>query len=258
MRPFNNYGNNFAHYYDLFYQDKDYAAEAQYIHKLLQNYKPDMQSLLELGCGTGTHTALLAAGYKIHGVDLSVHMLERAESRLAKLPSEQASRLVFSQGDIRNIRLGNRFDGVISLFNVMSYQTTYDDLKAAFITAKTHLNSGGIFIFDCWYGPSVLTDPPVVRVKQVEDEVNSVTRIAEPLMHPNENLVDVNYQVFVKDKASGAIEEFWETHRMRYLFKPEVELLLGEVGFEDVKCNSGMTDREPGFDTWSVYFKCVI
>ena len=246
---------NYSRYYNLLYRDKDYAGEAQFVHQLLQTHAPNTQSILELGCGTGNHAVLLAKeGYTIHGVDRSPEMLAKASDRLCDLPQEIASRLIFSAGDIREVRLDRQFDAIISLFHVISYQTTNADLKAAFATVKNHLKPGGIFIFDCWYGPAVLSDRPTVRIKRLENEKILVTRIAEPLMYPNENLVDVNYQVFIKDKKSGQVEELQETHRMRYLFKPEIELLMANHQFKLIDCKEWMNDREPSLSSWNVYF----
>jgi len=246
---------NYARYYDLLYRDKDYAGEAQFVHKLLQNYAPSTKSILELGCGTGVHAFLLAKeGYQVHGVDLSQQMLQQATDRLSHLPTELASRLEFSPGDIRTIQLNQQFDAVISLFHVISYQTSNEDLLAAFATVKSHLKPGGVFIFDCWYGPAVLSDRPVVRIKRLEDEEISAIRIANPVMYPNENLVDVNYQVLIKQKNTNTVEELQELHKMRYLFKPEINLLFLQSGFEYVENREWMTNRESGFDTWGVYF----
>jgi hypothetical protein len=129
-----------------------------------------------------------------------------------------------------------------------------DDLQAAFATVRGHLEPGGIFIFDCWYGPAVLTDPPVVRVKRLEDEAIAVTRIAEPAMNANQNLVEVNYQILIRDKANGEVEELRETHRMRYLFRPEIELLLQAAGMTIVEEMEWMTGHPLGFATWGGCF----
>jgi SAM-dependent methyltransferase len=250
---------NYARYYDLLYRDKDYVGEAKFIHQLIQTYAPNTQNILELGCGTLNHAVLLAKeGYQIHGVDFSLSMLEKASDRLEQLPTDLASKLRFTQGDIRLCRLNETFDVVVSLFHVISYQTTNEDLLAAFVTAKEHLKPGGIFIFDVWYGPAVLTERPAVRVKRLEDEEIVVTRIAEPVMHPNENLVDVNYQVFIRDKSSNAVEELQETHQMRYLFKPEIELLLSQVQIQVIACCEWLTNENASFDTWGVYFIGVV
>jgi SAM-dependent methyltransferase len=245
----------YARYYDLLYKDKDYAGEAQHVHEIIQRNSPGTKSILELGCGTCGHAVHLASkGYTIHGVDRSREMLDRADNRLKQMPHTIASDVTLSQGDIRAVRLDRRFDAVIALFHVVSYLPANDDIKATFDTAKAHLKNRGIFAFDCWYGPAVLTDRPSARVKRMEDERLSVVRVAEPVIHANRNLVEVSYQVFVKDKASGKTDILQETHVMRYLFKPEVELLLGNAGFQTVECFEWMTGREPGFDTWSVCF----
>ena len=247
--------SNYARYYDLMYQDKDYVGEAQFIQRLIQTYAPATTTILELGCGTGNHAMLLAKeGYQVHGVDLSQEMLGYANERCDRLSPALATRLQFSQGDLRQVRLDRKFDVVLSLFHVMSYQTNNEDLLAAFETAKDHLVPGGILIFDVWYGPAVLSEPPTVRIKRLEDRSIQVTRIAEPVMEPNKNLVDVNYHIFIKDLISSKIDEVREVHTMRYLFKPELELLLDRLQMQIVESGEWLTDRQPGLNTWGVYF----
>ena len=247
--------SNYARYYDLMYQDKDYVGEAQFIQRLIQTYAPATTTILELGCGTGNHAMLLAKeGYQVHGVDLSQEMLGYANERCDRLSPALATRLQFSQGDLRQVRLDRKFDVVLSLFHVMSYQTNNEDLLAAFETAKAHLVPGGILIFDVWYGPAVLSEPPTVRIKRLEDRSIQVTRIAEPVMEPNKNLVDVNYHIFIKDLISSKIDEVREVHTMRYLFRPELELLLDRLQMQIVESGEWLTDRQPGLDTWGVYF----
>ena len=60
-------------------------------------------------------------------------------------------------------------------------------------------------MFDLWYGPGVLTDPPVVRVKEVEDDQYRLVRIARPVMYDERNIVDVNYEVLIIDKKTNTI-----------------------------------------------------
>ncbi len=246
----------YSRYYNLLYKDKDYSGEAEYVHNLMQKYMPGAKKILDLGCGTGKHDILLAQkGYSVTGVDISVEMISHAKDYQSQTANKNlSSNLEFTHGDIRTIRFNRTFDVVISLFHVMSYQTTNEDIKSVVSTAKRHLTSGGVFIFDCWYGPAVLTDRPVVRTKRLEDEAISVVRIAEPVMHPNENLVDVNYHVIIKDKAADAYEEVKETHTMRYLFEPEVREFLKTEDIEIVDFSEFVTGSKPGFNTWGVCF----
>lgn len=244
--------DTYARYYDLLYRDKDYAAEAEYVASLICEHAPQAKRILELGCGTGAHAEQLARiGYTIHGVDQSEAMLARANARKTSLPPELAAHLSFGPGDVRTIRTGETYDVVISLFHVMSYQITNADLEAAFKTAAAHLKSGGLFVFDFWYGPAVLTQKPEVRVKRLEDDVIKVTRIAEPVMQVNENVVDVNYTVFIEIKATGDIEQVRETHRMRYLFLSELSYIADPETWTDFKSMGWMRLDKLRQDDWA-------
>lgn len=245
----------YSRYYDIFYRNKDYASEARYVAALLERHAPGARKAIELGCGTGGHARELAAlGLRVHGVDLSAGMLQAAEANLNSVDPEIRARVRFTQGDARSVRLGEKADAVISLFHVMSYQTSNEDLTTAFATAREHLDTGGVFIFDCWYGPAVLVERPAVTVKRLEDEALSITRIAEPTMDSVHNIVDVNYTVLVHDRETAKVETLRETHRMRYLFQPEVELLLAANGMSLVTSHEWMTDRAPNPHSWSACF----
>lgn len=244
----------YAHYYNLLYRDKDYAAETEYVAGMIGKFHPTARTLLELGSGTGLHASLLAKkGFSVHGVERSKEMLDRSQT-LAKSSAAGDDQLTFAAGDIREVRLNNRFDVVISLFHVISYQTANEDVTAVFETARHHLNPGGIFIFDIWYGPAVLTERPEVRIKRMADEKIEVTRLAEPVLHPNENRVDVYYHVFVRDLTTQAVSELKEIHAMRYFFKPEINLWATSSGFSIQNTEEWHTAKPPGTTTWGVCF----
>jgi SAM-dependent methyltransferase len=244
----------YARYYDLLYRDKNYATEAEHVAGLLRHYAPDARTILDIGCGTGAHARELAgAGYLVHGVDISAGMLERAHEMRASLPVELAGRLSFSQGDARSLRLGEKFDAVVSLFHVMSYQTSNQDLLSAFASARAHLVTSGVFIFDCWYGPAVLTDRPRVVTKTFADGGLLLERLAEPVMDAERNVVEVRYTLKVSG-GSSEDETIRERHNMRYLFTPEVELMLASNDLTLVDSREWMSAREPGFDSWNVCY----
>lgn len=243
--------DQYARYYDLLYRDKDYAAEARFVDERLRASGMSGHKLLELGCGTGRHGVEFARlGYQVCGIDLSEGMVRQAEARAKALPPELGSRLRFGVGDVRSVRRGETFDAVLSLFHVMSYQTTDADLRAAIKTAATHLKPGGLFLFDFWHGPAVLADPPVVRVKRLEDAALEVTRIAEPDFQPGRHCVIVNYQIFLKDRARGQFSEMRESHPMRYLFLPEIESGLIEERMALVASGGWVSDKPLSSDTW--------
>jgi SAM-dependent methyltransferase len=237
--------SEYARYYDLLYRDKDYAGEVEYVHGLIQAHAPGAKSLLNLGCGSGRHDLMLAElGYDVCGVDLSAEMLSFARAAAG------IKKIEYEQGDVRTIRLNRQFDAVISLFHVMSYQTCNNDLKDTFATVHAHLKPGGLFLFDCWYGPGVLTDRPAIRNKELEDDYIKVSRCAEPVLNPNENTVDVNYRISVMDKASGHLRKINETHSMRYLFLPEITEYLAVSGLQQSFAVKWLTNSPPDDTTW--------
>lgn len=240
--------NAYAAYYDLLYRDKDYARESRYVLALLAQQGLCGGQLLELGCGTGRHAEHFgAAGFRVHGIDLSAKMVARAAERFGVNPAGHC----FEVADVRTLKLGRVFDAVVALFHVVSYQSSNYDLERTFATAAAHLRIGGAFVFDFWYGPGVLTDRPSVRVKEMSDDTCSVLRLAEPCMLPNENCVDVQYRIWVEDRATARLHRIEEVHRMRYLFLPELQRLATDHGLRIEGVYAGQSSEPLGFDAWT-------
>lgn len=245
----NQFGDLYSQYYDLLYSDKDYIGEVEYVDGLIKASGKNAKTLLDMGCGTGKHAELFCdKGYKVHGIDLSEDMLKTAETR--RIGKED--KLSFGHSNIQELNLDKKFDVVVSLFHVMSYQNSNEELIKTFEVAKKHLNDGGVFIFDFWYGPAVLSDKPATRIKRLENESIKVTRLAEPVLHSQKNIVDVNYDVFIENKASKEVLEKKELHKMRYFFDTELEMVCETVGFEVVNKYEWMSDKNPDFNSWNV------
>lgn len=239
----------YAAYYDLLYKDKDYDGEVEFIYKTLTESGIDKGRILELGCGTGKHAELLIdKGFYLHGIDMSQGMIDAANSRMS---ASESDKYKFELGDVRTFKTDGKFDVVVSLFHVASYQTETSDLLSMFETAAEHLDEGGVFIFDYWYGPAVLTDLPSVRVKRLEDESLKITRIGEPELHHRSNVVDVNYDILVEEKGINKVTQVKEKHCMRYLFIPELEYLLEASGFSLEKNIEWFTGSDLDISSWS-------
>ena len=242
----------YAQYYDLLYQDKEYSKEASFISETLRTASPAGKTLLDLGCGTGRHCLELETlGWETWGVDLSEQMIRQAQAAATKQRLPQSR---FAVGDIRTIRLGKRYDCVTALFHVASYQTTYADMASLLRTARAHLKPGGLFLFDYWYGPAVLTDKPHRRCKKIENNHTRMTRVAVPVMHLDKNVVDVNYTIELSNIENKSKTTFHEKHSMRYWFYPELEYILTENGFSPLITSEWMKkNTTPKFDSWNVF-----
>jgi len=217
---------SYAQYYDFIYAEKNYPAEAQYVNQLIKRYSPTATTILDLGCGTGRYEqAFTKLGYKIKGVDISREMLEEALRNTRALEED------LIHGDIRNIRLNEKFDIVVSLFHVMSYQIKDEDIFSAFQTAYENLHPGGLFLFDFWHEGGVVASPPHYREKQFHKGNDLIIRKSTPTFHSNQKVITVNISLLVRELLTGKEIQFNEEHHMRYFSVSELEEKLHRLNF---------------------------
>ena len=244
--------DHYAEYYDLIYSVKDYQAEANYVCSLIDKFAAGAKSILDIGCGTGSHGFHLAKrGYDLTGIDLSPSMVARANH---KKTENGVKSITFQEGDILKLQLEREFDVVVSLFHVMNYLTKSSEMRVGFANALRHVRPGGILIFDSWYGPAVLSDLPKVGIRRFENDRIKVTRLVEPTLYPNRNLVGVNYEIIVQNKGDGDVAIIKETHPVRYFFQVEVENLFSDLGAEILVVEEWLTGNDPGLGTFGVCF----
>ena len=246
MMPFS---QGYASVYDALYYDKDYEKECDYIESLFKKYNCQPKTILDLGCGTGGHAIILAKrGYEVTGLDRSSSMLEIAQ----KKANDGKVKINFLEGDITNVKLHKKFDVVISMFAVMSYQITNEAIVNVCKLAKESLNPGGLFMFDCWSGPAVLLERPALRIKEVRlNKRERIIRFSQPEIDIIKHIVKVNFRVLkLKDNT---FEETKETHQMRFLFPQEIRYFLEVAGFDKVDFYPFLElDRELTVKDWNM------
>lgn len=249
------FGSSYAEIYDALYHDKDYGREAVFVTSVLSRHEvAPVRRLLDLGCGTGRHDVALAErGYRVHGVDASAAMLAQAKARWATLSSATRERLTFEAGDIRSVEIRQKYDAVVSLFHVMSYQTTDSDLLAAFAVARNSLLPGGLFLFDFWHGPAIAAEGPVRREKRIETDRVSAVRRTIPIWEKARDSVRVVYELEITDKSSGRTQVMEEEHLVRYLFCARLAGLSAQAGFSIVEWGEWLVGPPPRDDAFNVY-----
>jgi len=137
-----------AKFYDVLYgsMGKDYAAEAQKVHTLVQGHKRSAgNTLLEVACGTGLHASILQKDYQVEGLDLDFEMLAVANQNYPDI--------TFHQADMVEFDLGKQFDVVTCLFSSIGYVKTRARLESAIQTMTDHLLPGGVLIVEPWFTP---------------------------------------------------------------------------------------------------------
>ncbi len=223
--------NAFAHsaeFYDALYAGKNYRDEAVEVADLIRGSAPSASSLLDIGSGTGRHVfEFERLGFEVTGVDLAPDMVRLAQERAIQV----GSAATFHIGDARSVRMERKFDAVVSLFHVASYQVSDEDVSAYFSTVAHHLKPGGLLVFDFWAAPGVLASPPQCRVRRVRLSGGEVLRTTEPNHRVEESLVDVQFGFHFFREAGGPAERYTEVHVMRYFSVNELRQHLRKAGF---------------------------
>jgi SAM-dependent methyltransferase len=249
------FGKQYADQYDLLYGDKNYEAECDMLREVFKRYaKAPIQTILDLGCGTGNHAIPLARrGYRVTGVDRSAEMLANARQKARASEEIQSDNLpVLTQGDVRRLDLGQQFDAVLMMFAVLGYQLTNSDVLAALSTVRRHLKPGGLFICDVWYGPAVLAIRPSDRIKVIPMPDGQVIRAASSELDLERQRAKVHYHVWCI--TGGRLQsETEETHHMRFFFRNELDLALNQAGLSmHTLSGFGQLDKPADETSWNV------
>ena len=218
-----------AEYYDIFYQDKPYAAEATFIADALNRYcGRKCEILLELACGTGQHAfELEKMGYEIVATDYSEDLLDVAK-RKAK---EKNSRVEFIQQDMRTLDLhGKTFDASYCLFDSIGYVLTNRAISQVLDGVYKHLRSKGVFIFEFWHAAAMIKNYEPVRERHWRTTDGEITRISKTRLDIPLQLAEVTYSI---DEKNGAeVYHLEETQVNRYFLVQEMTFLLEKNGFK--------------------------
>lgn len=135
----------FAKIYDKVMSDVPYQLWFEYIRTIWTYHSFKPESLVDLACGTGNFTILLAkASYKVTGLDNSPEMIEIARNKAI----DQGLDIKWICSDIRRFKLGKQVDGAVSVFDSINYLLEPDDLKSAFACVRDTIRPGGLFVFD--------------------------------------------------------------------------------------------------------------
>lgn len=238
----------YSQYYDLLNADKDYAAETDYVDHLIKRYRSNSKSILELGSGTGKHAFLLAnKNYQVLG-------LERSADMVAIANKKNNQNVSFIVADITDFSLNKSFDVATSLFHVISYLTDNKSLIQTFKNVHQHLKIDGIFIFDVWHSSAVYYQQPEKRTKKLGDSNLEVLRKANPIIYSEINVVEVDYEIIIKNLIDQSTNQIYEKHPMRHFSKPEIELLALITGFDILMSEEFITSLQPSVNTWGVCY----
>ncbi len=140
--------NALAPFYDILGEHPDYAAWADFYEECFRRYAPaPVESVLDLGCGTGSMTLELARrGYDMIGVDNAADMLAVARERAER--EKISGRVLLLCQDMCEFELYGTVDAVVSTLDCINHVTDRKKLSRLFHWVHNYLNPNGLFLFD--------------------------------------------------------------------------------------------------------------
>lgn len=226
---------SFARVYDLFMDDVDYESWCRCAAGILGKYGIQDGLVLDLGCGTGKMTELLAAcGYDMIGVDGSPDMLEEAQEK--KLASGRD--ILYIQQDMREFELYGTVRAAVSCCDALNYILEPEELLQVFRLVNNYLDPGGLFLFD------FSTEAKYAQIGEttIADSREEGSLIWENYYDSAEKINEYDLTFFLKEE-SGLYRKFQETHYQRAYDLGEIRKLLEKAGLAFLGAYDGYTER---------------
>lgn len=238
---------SFARVYDTFMDNVPYEEWSEYVAGILREYGITDGLLLDLGCGTGSLTELLAGkGYDMIGVDYSEEMLE-----IAREKKETSGRdILYLLQDMREFELYGTVRGIVSICDSMNYLMTEEDLLEVFRLVNNYLDPGGIFIFDLntlYKYRELLGDATIAENRE------ACSFIWENTWYEEEQVNEYDLTIFEREE-DGRFRKYEETHFQKAYSVERIIELIKAAGMEFLAVYDAFTKDAPGPESERIYF----
>lgn len=239
--------SGFASVYDQFMDNIPYEEWTEYVLSLLKEYGISDGLVLDLGCGTGNMTQLLAeAGYDMIGVDFSEEMLEIAmEKREAS-----GQDILYLLQDMREFELYGTVRAVVSICDSLNYITEKEELTEVFRLVNNYLDPGGIFVFDF---NTVYKYQEVLGEQTIAEDREDCSFIWDNYYYEEEQLNEYQLSLFIKEKDSSLYRKYQETHYQRGYDVQSMKEMVEKAGLTFVAAYDAFTRNAPTAQSERVY-----
>lgn len=223
-----------AEYYDAMHIRRDYRKEVDFILKAIADRTPKANSIVDVGCGTGTHlNLLLESGHfdKLVGVDKNKEILDVARKKSKDIEYVQAL--------MSNFDLDTKFDALTCLLSVLNYNLTYEEAEATMTNFAKNMNSGGTLVMGLYSTHNV---DKKVSIHLGEGLDFKAAKINQYSYDPETKLETTDFLVFWK--KDGKVDFEIETgHKYRIFDNDELTQLLRKTGFGQVVIYDNYTEE---------------
>lgn len=196
----------------------EFSKEAAFFGKLFR--ASNATTLLELGSGSGNVAWLLKNDFTLTLTDISGAMLAESKKRNPELEHVE--------GDMRTLRLGRTFDGVL-IQDAIMYMTSEEDVRAALLTAYEHCKPGGVVVIaPDWVAETFRPH----TTHEGADAGERGIRALEWIWDADPNDTKVNYEMILALKEGDELRTVVDRHVVGVFPRATWVRLLEEVGFE--------------------------
>ena len=232
--------------YDDMTEDVNYPAWADFLEKLFARSPHPVHTVLDLACGTGTMSFLLAQrGYELIGVDFSPEMLAIAAEKTVEGEGEPP---IFLCQAMEELDLYGTVDACVCLLDSVNHVTRPDQLKKAFQRVWLFLEPGGLFVFDV-HTPAHLEG---LDGGMFLDETEDAYCVWRTDYDPRRKICTYGMDVFRREGALWRREE--EVHEERAYSPAELTDYLTQAGFQDIRQYGDRKLRSPRAEEARIFF----
>ena len=237
---------SFAAVYDMFMDNIPYEEWASYVISLLREEGIDDGLVLDLGCGTGSLTEILAReGYDMTGIDLSPDMLQIAmEKRM-----ESGRDILYLNQDMREFELYGTVRAIVSICDSMNYLLEKEDLVQTLRLANNYLDPGGVFIFDL---NTEHKYRDILGQCTIAEDREESSFIWDNDYDETERINEYDLTLFIKEDGD-LYRKYRETHFQRAYTLDEAAAAAKEAGMEFVAAYDAFTREAPGETSERIY-----
>ena len=222
---------DFASVYDELMDETPYEQWCGNVLKVFQENGIEDGLILDLGCGTGAMTELLAAkGYDMIGVDYSMEMLNIAQEKREASGKD----ILYLNQDMREFELYGTVRAVISICDSVNYLLEDEDVISTFKLVNNYLDPKGIFFFDFNTNYKYET---VIGDSVIAENREDCSFIWENYYDFEERINEYDLTIFVKENEAGEdmFRKFEETHFQRGYTLEEMKNFIKKAGLIFVK-----------------------
>lgn len=224
----------FAQVYDMFMDNVPYDKWCDYLEKKLKENGIDEGIILDLGCGTGKMTRIMAdKGYDMIGVDNSIEMLNIARE-------SQNENILYLMQDMREFELYGTVRAVYSACDSLNYITDRDDLLEVFKLVNNYLDPGGLFIFDL---NTYFKYSKLMGENTFAENRDQGSFIWENYYDEEEEINEYDLTLYIREDQEDKYLRFAETHYQKYYSLETIKELLAEAGLEFMEACDAYNDK---------------